>query len=229
MLVAQVYRILNKITEQSYIGITKNNFRIRYNYNEGWWNKTHNQYLKHSVNKYGLINFEVQILEEGDGLDLENLERKYIKMYNSVYPTGFNFTEGGNYRYNHLPETIEKLSQIQKDRLKHTSVWNKGKKLSKDHIQKVKETKRIMYDSGELIPWNKGKRTGRPPDNVVNNSAIAHMKKVARYSLSDELVQEYNSIKSTELDGFNPCQVSLCCKGKAQTHKGFKFKYSNTD
>jgi len=62
----QVYKITNTITNQSYIGITKNTFRIRYNCRDDWWNKNHNQYLHNSVLKYGPTNFTVEILEEHD-------------------------------------------------------------------------------------------------------------------------------------------------------------------
>lgn len=222
---AQVYRIYNKVTNQSYIGITKNSFRIRYNYKDNWWEETHNSYLKNSVIEYGSDNFIVEILEEGDNLDLENLEISYIKQYNSLYPNGFNMTTGGNYRYEHSKISLLKLSESQKRRLKNKPVWNKGKKLSKEHIDRAKETKRLLRESGELIPWNKGIKTGRPKQEAINNSAKAHKKKIGQYDLNDNLIRVYEGLVDTENEGFNSSQVCLCCKGKAKTHRGYKFKY----
>lgn len=48
----------------------------------------------------------------------------------------------------------------------------------------------------------------------------AHFKPVVRLSLDGELEKEYESVKSTELDGFDGDYVSQCCKGT-------KLKYRN--
>lgn len=42
----------------------------------------------------GLQNFTFEILEEGEELDLDALERKYIKRYNTLVPNGYNVSPG---------------------------------------------------------------------------------------------------------------------------------------
>jgi group I intron endonuclease len=103
-----IYRILNTINNKSYVGQTKfDSFKNRYW--GKWYNSTHNVYLKRSVKKYGEKNFAIQILEQNVlSYDLLNkFEKFYIKKYNSLYPNGYNFTEGGN--KNHAHHLITKL------------------------------------------------------------------------------------------------------------------------
>ena len=107
-----IYKITNLIKGKVYIGQTKRNFDERYygkgtgaekvyNYhmcrknNEG---HSYNVHLCNSMEKYGFENFKVE--EEIDiaysKKELDELEIKYIKEYNSSNPKfGYNKTEGG--------------------------------------------------------------------------------------------------------------------------------------
>lgn len=107
-----VYKITNKITNQSYIGQTKNKrgFKGRY-YMSGKTNEErllhylrrmkelgehYNQHLLNSIEKYGIENFEViDVLDTAcDKDELNSKEIYYIKKYDS-YKNGFNKTPGG--------------------------------------------------------------------------------------------------------------------------------------
>lgn len=92
----QVYRIFNKINGKSYIGITKWSFNERYPQGK-WWKWTHNNHLISAVEKYGLNNFDVEILYSkiDDVSHLLELEESFIKIYNSFVPNGYNLTKGG--------------------------------------------------------------------------------------------------------------------------------------
>lgn len=92
----QVYRIFNKINGKSYIGITKWDFNTRYSGGK-WYLWSHNKHLKIASKKYGLENFANEILWEGQCSEEEllNLEKIYIKQYNSFIPNGYNLTLGG--------------------------------------------------------------------------------------------------------------------------------------
>lgn len=96
----QVYRIFNKVNGKSYIGITKWDFNTRYSSGK-WWLWSHNKHLKIACKKYGLDNFNHEILWEGQCSEEElfNLEKLYIEQYNSFIPNGYNLTLGGG-RFN---------------------------------------------------------------------------------------------------------------------------------
>lgn len=224
-----VYKITNTINNKCYIGVTKHTFRKRYNCRDDWWNATRvNRHLKNAVNKYGPEFFIVEILETCEKEKLEVREKYYIEFYNS-YENGYNLTSGGFYNYEVSEESKRKNSEINKKRYENGAVtWNKGKKLSESHKKRSSETKKKNYNSGKTIPWNKGKKTGRPSEQAILNSAKAHMKRVDCYK-DGKLVKTYESQKETKKDGFNPAQVSLCCNNKARTHRGHVFKFTNNN
>ncbi len=225
----EVYKITNLINDKCYIGVTKRNFYIRYNYRKDWWNAPSiNKHLKNSVIKYGSINFKVEILEECIFEDeLYFLEKYYIKRYqsnNSKY--GYNFTSGGDKGYFHSKESNEK------NRLAHLGKKAKGKNIKghkkpKEFIEKRIKTMKDLFSSGKLIPWNKGKKIGPMAPDAVRASAEAHKKRIICTDLQGNFIKEYKGLIDTKIDGFNPSIVCLCSKypNKYKTHKGFKFKY----
>lgn len=105
-----IYCIINKINNKKYVGQTTTTLKKRYPLN--WWKYTHNPYLKYSVEKYGIENFEFEILEFG----LETIEKLneaesfYANELNTYIPNGYNIeTCGKNKIVNE--ETKLKLSQ----------------------------------------------------------------------------------------------------------------------
>lgn len=229
----QVYKITNLINNKSYIGVTKRNFYVRYNYRNDWWNAPSvNLYLKNSVKKYGSENFSVEILENCTfEEEIYFLEKYYIKFYNTQNSNfGYNFTSGGDKGYNYSESTNEK------NRLAHLGKPGKGKnvkghKKPLERINKQKETIKARYSTGNLIVWNKGKRTGPMSKITVKKSAEAHKKAVICTDLQGNFIKEYQGLIDTKIDGFNPSQVSLCCKHpkKYKTHRNCKFMYKGNN
>lgn len=37
----------------------------------------------------------------------------------------------------------------------------------------------------------------------------------------------FQSVNEARRQGFNQCNISMCCRGKLKTHKGFEWKYLN--
>lgn len=90
-----IYKVRNLINDKLYIGKT-NNFEkrklehTRYDIDNG------NIFHK-ALKKYGLDNFEWEIIDEAEGLEAINvLEKYYIEKYNSYKPNGYNMTKGGD-------------------------------------------------------------------------------------------------------------------------------------
>lgn len=93
-----IYIIKNKINGEAYIGqTTKETFKERYDGTGRWWKSTRNKHLKNAALYYGTVNFEVTILH--DNIDseeeLNRLEIEYIKTYNTLHPSGYNYQAGG--------------------------------------------------------------------------------------------------------------------------------------
>lgn len=95
-----IYRIFNKIDNKSYIGQSVLTFRKRYKNND-WLKYTHNIILKNAVNKYGIDNFDFEIIESDvDSIEeLNLLEIKYAKIYNAYRPNGYNIRGCGDNKF----------------------------------------------------------------------------------------------------------------------------------
>lgn len=52
-----------------------------------------------------------------------------------------------------------------------------------------------------------------------------HQKQIAQYDKNDTLIAVYNSLTDASKKGFSLCQISKCCNGKANTHKGFRWSF----
>ena len=118
-----VYKITNLVNDMSYIGISINKpdgarGRIR-SHLKGYGN----QDLKDDVIAYGKDSFSYEILEENilPGL-LPDLERFYIKKFNTLAPSGYNHTTGGELNKSVSKETRQKQSEARMG----VSPWNKG-------------------------------------------------------------------------------------------------------
>jgi len=95
-----IYRIYNKKDGKSYVGQSVNPFHKRYKGSD-WYKHTHNEILINSVDKYGIENFDYEILEEGVSTieELNSLEVKYADEYDSYRPNGYNIRGCGDNKF----------------------------------------------------------------------------------------------------------------------------------
>ena len=108
------------------------------------------------------------------------------------------------------PNTNKHFSEETRKKL---SEAHKGKTLSEEHRKKLSIAGKGRHPSEEtrkkLSENLKGKGT----------------KKVGQYTLDGVLIHIYDSVTSTENDGFIPSSITKCCKGKCKKHKGYIWKY----
>nr|DAU78885.1 MAG TPA: intron associated endonuclease [Caudoviricetes sp.] len=87
-----IYKITNNITNKSYIGQSvcpERRFKEHY-----WKGKYNNSPIDLAMQKYGLENFSLTILEWCE--DYNEKEKYYIQYYNTLAPNGYNLLEGGD-------------------------------------------------------------------------------------------------------------------------------------
>ena len=91
-----IYKITNTINSKSYIGQTIQNVKERfYQHCATKCSKAvSNMAIHRAIKKYGKSNFTVEVIEEIDSTNLNDMERYWIKYYNS-YNNGYNSTKGG--------------------------------------------------------------------------------------------------------------------------------------
>ncbi len=104
-----IYLIKNNVNGKLYIGQTDRTLEKR-------WEEHCKPYnsciaLKNAISKYSRENFTISVLIEAEYSMLDELERDYIKQYNSLYPNGYNIQTGGKIGKKHCEESCEKMRQ----------------------------------------------------------------------------------------------------------------------
>lgn len=151
---SSIYKITNSINGKIYIGLTTKTITHR-KYRHIASFKKLNTYLAKAVRKHGIDNFKFETIDSGNFTkeELINLEKHYIKLYNSNNPTiGYNMTEGGEtITYSRTPEMRRKISETLKG---HS--YNKGISKSQEHRQKLSKATSTFYKNGGTLPnWKK--------------------------------------------------------------------------
>lgn len=220
-----IYRIKHKINNKNYIGqCTKSIDESEDYFGSG-------VLIQKAIKKYGITNFEKTILCECTSREeLNNMEIHYISQYNST-STGYNISDGGNGgdlgevvnkkisntikhmwktgKYDNVdwtirprnPHTIETINKIRKSQSGELGYWY-GKKLSVEHVQKMKtnikmavnkeETKQKFLEkmrSNEVRekiskalkgkkPWNTGKTGVYTEDQIKKMSESAKSRNI---------------------------------------------------
>jgi hypothetical protein len=136
-----IYKIINTINNKIYIGQTIVKFQDRINGHlaDSKRNRKNKTKISLAIVKYGFENFEFEIIDKASTQDeLNKIERKYIKLFNSNNDEfGYNLLSGGNQGGKHSEETKQKISQ----KLKNNPVnyWL-GKKHSVESNKKRSES-----------------------------------------------------------------------------------------
>ena len=216
-----IYKIINNINNKYYLGKHSTN-----NLDNGYLGS--GILLKKAITKYGKENFTKEILaycdSESDCYELEELVATQIEVNN---PMCYNITIGGTgFSIGHkvLPETKIKMSKAGSG--ENNAMYGKSHtyntKLKMSNIKKGKYTKELnhMYNKSHTSETKLKMKNKHANYKGLNNPRCMKVAKLDKNTL--EILKTYNYIKLAELDGFNPGHISTCCKGKRQTHGGFK-------
>ena len=104
--------------------------------------------IKAAIDKYGFDSFKVEYLysDERDNVTvdlLNELEKKFIHEYNTLKPSGYNLTTGGDRGYELSEESKRKISES-----------NKGRN-NKSFGNKISNTLKDKYSKGTITVHNK--------------------------------------------------------------------------
>jgi group I intron endonuclease len=216
-----IYKILNIFTKDFYIGSSYNIFsRFRAHRHLLKKNKHHSVYLQNSWNKYGEINFKLEIIEYCDIKILLEKEQYYLDLFKPIY----NMSKDSS-----SPMKGRKHKQETLDKYKNRKVWNKGiprtedeKKLisqnrkgipvSEEHKQKLKN---YYLKSGGY--W-KGKNLSEKVKKIISDKAY-------KIKIECSNGKIYNSQLEAAKDlNIKQGHISECCNDKRSHVKGYTFK-----
>jgi len=194
-----IYLITNTVNDKKYVGQTRQQLNKRWLHHITESRTYSDRPLYRAINKYGLDNFKIRILEECN-VDLLNEREIWWIDFLDSYRNGYNATTGGEY-FEHTEETKQKISAFMsnvsrsdewvdnvskglKNKLERGEKWgfmlceNKGGSHAKRKIQGVNITtgETIEFDSmreaGLKIAGNE-KYAGNI-SNAIKNNWIAY-------------------------------------------------------
>jgi hypothetical protein len=167
-----IYLVTNKLNGKKYVGQTKQTLSYR-------WHKhmKRGNALFNAIRKYGGSNFTIEEVCKCDSnKELCKMEKYWIKKLNTMYPSGYNLTTGGELKKEYSLTTIEKL------RLSHL-----GHKPTPETLKRMSEAQKIAQLKPELVevkrkrmlgnkltlgvsPWNKGKSWDEETKKKISES-----------------------------------------------------------
>lgn len=157
-----IYKWTNKINGKAYIGQTVNEKTRKQDHIKGKYNSV----IHKAIKKYGLENFDYEVLEKIEESKLSEREIYWIK-YFDTYNNGYNLTEGGEgtrgFSHSFTEEQKKKMSESRKGQIP----WNKGKHgiYSEETRKKISEASKKHKYTDEVKEKISKKLKGRPSPN----------------------------------------------------------------
>lgn len=250
-----IYCFTNIINNKKYIGSTIKKPNIRYNqhiYN-AFHENTHqyNYPLYQAIRKYGLDNFEFEVLlsKDCDEATIRKIEAEYIKKYNTLSPNGYNQTLDTDHPINNV-EAYEKMKQTKRNQAKCVAevdkennilkIWNsiiecaEDLEISEKHIasccrgerRSVANKKFYWIDENGILIIPEYTGFQYKGEKGTTQKQVTN-KKVAKIDLkTGEIIDIYDSIALASRE--NNCDssaISKVCRGKRNKCAGYFWKY----
>ena len=235
-----IYLIRNKVSGKCYVGQTQEEkgFDYRYYYSgEGIervynyhkslreHNRSYNEHLLRSIEKYGFEAFEVnKCLDYAFSLEELNIKEKvYIQLYDSL-KNGYNETLGGDGTEGrpHSEETRQKISEARKGKhhseetRQKISEANKGDNhpmYGKYHTEETKQ-KMSKIKKGENNPMHGNHHSEEVKQKIREGNKGKHLSNEAKQKISEAKKGENNPMYGKHLSNEAKQKISEARKGK---------------
>ena len=244
-----IYMFTNKINGKRYVGQTKN-FYKRYNshiyssYDKN--SNRHNVPFHKAIRKYGIDNFQIDILIDNIQTkeEMNELEKSLICFFNTLCKNnmGYNVAEGGESGNPFAGKTDDEMAKfrdecrernlgkkLSEETKKKISEKNKKMFFSEEHRRKINESKKGKKRQGEWIEKMAEKKRGSKHSEETRkkmSDSSSKKRKIIQLNKDNEIIQVWNSIKEASVFlGLDSSAIIKCCKGKLKKVGGFKWKY----
>lgn len=227
-----VYKIINIVNLKTYIGITSKSLAHRWRTHLNSRNVKSNRPLYNSMRKYGVNNFKIELICECSSKEeMFQKEMYYISLYKSnISQFGYNISSGGEFNIA-SEEARLKLSELSRQRWKNSEFKSKmikaltgisktgqnhfkGKKHTKESLEKISKSRTGKYTGTENHNFGKGVNTGK----VLSE---AHKAKISEKLKGNKNTPEYGA-------HFNARQIMCVDTGEIfNSVSEAKLKYPN--
>lgn len=226
-----IYKIQCTIDNKVYIGYSSNiKKRFAVHKNKLCKGIHENSYLQNAWNKHGKLNFLFEILEECFLEHCIEKEDFYVKSYKSYHRRfGYNLAITGVGNIGKMPaHIIEKSKKTKRENAIKRGYWFKP-----ETVKKQADGRRGFKHTDEAKAKIKIASTGRKKSKEVTQKTIdAIIVPVEQYSLEDEYIQTFKSIKDALIllnKDTKSGHIGSCCRNKRKTAYGYKWKFKKNN
>lgn len=225
-----VYKVTNIENGKCYIGITSKSMKVRRaeHYNKATKSNLNYPFIN-ALRKYSKDSF---IWEEvcfcSDFEYAKIMEIKFIEIYNTFYKNGgYNSTLGGDGMLGHPgpfrgqkrdPVTIKKISESKKRSLKLLGHPMTGKKMSRDHIEKLR-----IINTGRS-PINKGLPMSKE-QKIKCSAGCKSKKSLVVIDLTSGMPMFFESVKQAAAELKTERSFIYQCMNKRKNSRKYLFLY----
>ena len=233
-----IYMYTNKINGKCYVGQAVNFNRRHKAHINAMTNENDIEYnapIQRAFRKYGLENFEVEILKENLNTQclLNFYECYYIKKFDLLCKNGkgYNVASGGSNRNPYAGKTEEEIKEIrqkQSEAMKGENAPWYGKHHSKEARQKMSESRKgtnhPMY--GKRHSEKTKKKMSESQKGKFTGENHPRAKRVAQYDKQGNLIKIWDCSYDIQRElGIAQSNINACCRGKRKIAGGFVWKY----
>ena len=155
-------------------------------------------YLYHAINKYKPENFTIQELIKCKKSELNMYEKKFIKMYNTLAPNGYNLQTGGKCT------TVSEITRMKQSRKMKTllkcpekrKIWSKAKLGVRQ--RKKRKCKKVQNQNLPKYIHYRESHGGKYKGYVVEHPSGSKRFGKSRYTLEENLKLAKNFVKILE-------------------------------
>jgi group I intron endonuclease len=243
-----VYIIKNLENGKGYVGQTTRTIDQRFNEHCKSFSGCHA--LRNAIQKYGRDGFSVEPIWEGECSqeELDALEIRYIKHFNTIYPYGYNLTyggEGGKFsdekRKNLSEACIKKYQERPELRIidKNKYTYESRQRMSEASIKKYQERPELK----DIGKQNKGSK--RTPEQIekmkmawevrkkqpqfqenMSKAMEKYFKRIYCFDENGELIKTFNSLSEMSKEsGFSKGGISSALRKKSFYKNTFYVSY----
>lgn len=212
----KVYKITCSESEKVYVGRTKIKLKRRLNQHFSKARNGSSFKFHKAIRKYGEDKFEIHLIESYETSEECMLSEMRIIQQLDCFVNGYNSSKGGKGEYR-SEESYKKQSKKMK-----------GRKFSKEHLEKISKSLKEGYKSGRIKNPLKGKKmTPEQKKNMTGNKKAGWYNKTLKGNKVIELTHQicfYSLIDAGNFFNINGTSIARSITNK-RTCKKLKFAY----
>ena len=163
-----------------------------------------------AINKFGgLQNFKLTILEEIDNSLLDEKEKYYISLYNTVVPNGYNIDEGGQGQHN--SRKINQYNDKQEKIASYNSISEAAEK-NNCSLECILHCLSGRTATGKGYYWSY-------ENEVPKFKKSNHRKRIYQFDLDGKLIKEFESARNADRFYNFPMGTTASCANKNSRRK----------